>query len=102
MQERSLSNQREIWPGPEKRRSSRIQTDSPARLTVDNLSGAAPSIGARVLSASLQGLQLQISFILPKTPIQIQVFNRLVSGEVQYCVSAGQGFLVGVLLHEEL
>ena len=102
MQERSLSNQLETWPGPEKRRSPRIQTDSPARLKVDNLSVSAPSIGARVLSASLYGLQLQIGFILPKTPVQIQVFNRLVSGNVQYCVSAGQGFRVGVLLREEL
>src|SRR5580704_12919285 len=51
MQERSLSNQSETWPGPEKRRSSRIQIDSPAQLKVINSSFSAPSIGARVLGA---------------------------------------------------
>jgi hypothetical protein len=102
MQERSLSNQSETWPGPEKRRSSRIQIDSPAQLKVINSSFSAPSIGARVLSASLRGLQLQIGFILPKTRVQIHVFNRFVSGEVQYCVSAGHGYRVGIRLHQEL
>jgi hypothetical protein len=65
-----------------------VQIDSPARVRVINSSGSAPSIAARALSASLRGLQLQIEFILPKAPVQIQVFNRFVSGEVQYCVSA--------------
>jgi hypothetical protein len=103
MQERSLSNQSETWRGPEKRRSPRTQTDSPARLKVINSStSSARSISARVRSASLHGLQLQIGFILPKTPVQIHVFNRLVSGEVQYCVFAGQDIRVSVFLNEGL
>jgi hypothetical protein len=102
MQKQSLSRQRETWPVQEKRRSPRFQMDSPARVKVINSStGSAPSIGARVLSASLRGLQLQIGFILPKTPVQIQVFNRFVSGEVQYCVAADHGYRVGIRLHEE-
>ncbi|HLX42123.1 MAG TPA: hypothetical protein VKR43_01760 [Bryobacteraceae bacterium] len=69
---------------------------------INSSTGSAPSIGARVLGASLRGLQLQIGFILPKTAVQIQVFNRFVSGEVQYCAAADHGYRVGILLHEEL
>jgi|SRR5579862_3263407 len=106
MRARPLSNQRsecEPWAGPEKRSAVRVQIDSPARLKVINSSNcSAASIGGRVLSVSLRGLQLEIGFILPKTPVQIQVFNRFISGEVQYCISAGQDFRVGVLLHKEM
>ena len=103
MQERFLSHHPETSPEPEKRRSPRIQIDSPAQLKVINSStSSAASIRARVLGASLGGLQLQIDFILPRTPVQIQVFNRFVSGEVQYCVSKGHSYCVGVRLNEEL
>src|SRR5579871_2556364 len=102
MQERSLSHQRKTRPVLEKRRSPRVQIDSPARVKVINSSGLAQSMGGRAISASLHGLQIQIDFILPKTPVEVQVFNRSVSGEVQYCVSADHGYRIGIRLNEEL
>jgi len=69
---------------------------------VINSSGLAPSMGGRAISASLHGLQIQIDFILPKTPVEVQVFNRSLSGEVQYCVSADHGYRIGIRLNEEL
>lgn len=91
------------WSGSEKRYSPRVQVDSPVRLNVASSSlSSTPSICVRVLSASLYGLQLKVAFIVANAPVQIQVFNRLVSGEVRYCVSAGPDFRVGVRLHEGL
>ena len=91
------------WAGVEKRRSRRVQVDSPARLRVD-ISPLMPalSVDARVLSASLDGLQLQVNFIFPRTAIQVDLFNRVVAGKVRYCVADGDGFRIGVCLKDAL
>jgi hypothetical protein len=90
----------ETWAGVEKRRSRRLEVDSLARVKIMPSSfPSAPSLGARVLSVSVHGLQFEVGFILPNTPVEVQVFNRVVSGDVRYCVSVGQDFRVGVRLH---
>jgi hypothetical protein len=67
---------------------------------LDSAIPLAPTLETRVLGASLRGLQLQVGFIFPRGPVEVTVFNRVVSGDVRYCLGDGQEFRVGVRLHE--
>lgn len=104
MRERSSSHQLyalESWAGIERRCSPRVQIDSLAQMkVVDSAVPLAPSLGTRVLGASRHGLQLHVGFIFPRGPVEVTVFNRVVSGDVRYCVSDGQDFRVGIRLNE--
>ncbi|MFZ3343057.1 MAG: hypothetical protein WA213_19405 [Terriglobales bacterium] len=84
----------------DRRKEPRRQASGRALVKIlDSRTPTAPAIQARVLSASTAGLQLQVGFIFPRRPVQIQLPDRVVSGQVRYCVASGDDFCIGIRLH---
>jgi hypothetical protein len=81
----------------ERRCEPRVEAESGARMKVlDPLMPTAQFIDARLVSVSAKGLQLRVGFIIPNEPVQIQLDDRTVLGDVRYCISAGDDFRVGI------
>ncbi len=95
------STGREPWTGQERRCEPREDADCPAQMKVldPRLSGA-PFIDSHLVSVSAKGLQLRAGFIVPNQPVQIQLPGRTLAGRVRYCISAGDGFHIGIRINE--
>ena len=54
-----------------------------------------------MLNLSNEGLKLRVHEPLhPGTMVQVQVRNKIVLGEVRYCLSAGADFHIGIQIRD--
>ena len=84
----------------ERRSSVRSPTDDPASLHVLNPLSSAHS-KVRVVEVSQEGLKLRVPELLhPGTMVQVRFRDRIVLGEVRYCLPAGAEFYIGVQIRD--
>src|SRR5579862_7569711 len=91
------------WGGDERRSEARVAEDSPARVKVlDPMVSLGPSFQGRVVDTSCKGLKICAPrSILQGSVVQVRYRDRIVLGQVKYCLPAGDEFHVGVHFKED-
>jgi hypothetical protein len=55
----------------------------------------------RVLDSSEQGLKLYVPFsVMPGSLVKVRMNDNLAFGDARYCIPEGEGFFVGIQLHD--
>jgi hypothetical protein len=95
-----LSPLRSVGGQPEKRREPRIATDQTGSMRILNpLHTNREEV--RILDVSKNGMKVRVPCSVALGAIvQIRVKNTHVLGEVRYCISADEGFNIGLLIQD--
>jgi PilZ domain len=94
----SLSDERPIPEGEERRVDPRAPIDEPASAKILHPAvSSSDRVDGRVVNLSRSGLKLRLPLpMLPGTIVQVRFMDRIALGEIRYCIPTGSEFYVGV------
>ena len=95
-----LNAKQAIHNGKDKRREHRfVTTDSAVVQILNPFSGE--YWHANLLDVSKNGLRLHVPIeVMPGSLVKVRIKDDVAFGDARYCVSAAEGFFVGVQLHD--
>jgi len=86
------------WKGPERRGEPRVKVNFPGRLKLlDPLTSVGPPHDVLVVEISRSGLKIRTPrYLIPKTLVQIRFNEKVLLGEVRYCVKKEAEYYAGI------